>query len=194
MPLLRAATSKLDTVDAAAALIEHNQCGSPLGTITTSPAASEVALPSSKNLAGAAGEQVYAAKAPGPGVAPSTLGSPAAHVLIEPYLPYPLLLSRCRLVVSQGGFGVLLAGLAHGLPQLVIPLGADQYGNAEAVAAGAGLILPPESVTAAAVDGAVVRLRDEPSFVDAARAVQAAIAAMPDAETVLTGLAEASLA
>jgi UDP:flavonoid glycosyltransferase YjiC (YdhE family) len=84
-------------------------------------------------LAGAAGEQVYAAKAPGPGVAPSTLGSPAAHVLIEPYLPYPLLLSRCRLVVSQGGFGVLLAGLAHGLPQLVIPLGADQYGSAEAV-------------------------------------------------------------
>jgi len=130
--------------------------------------------------------------AAGPGVAPATLGSPAAHVLTEPYLSYPLLLSRCQLVVSQGGFGVLLAGLGHGLPQLVIPQGADQYGNAEAVRrAGAGLVLTPASVTAAAVAEAVTRLRDEPSFAAAARAVQAASDAMPDADTVLTGLVEA---
>jgi UDP:flavonoid glycosyltransferase YjiC (YdhE family) len=124
--------------------------------------------------------------AAGPDVDPTTLGPQPAHILVESYVPYPLLLPKCRLVVSQGGFGVMLAGLDHGVPQLVIPQGADQFRNAEACRnAGAGLVLRPQQITAAAVTEGVIRLLDEPSFTVAAEAVQAEIQAMPDPDTVL---------
>jgi UDP:flavonoid glycosyltransferase YjiC (YdhE family) len=87
-------------------------------------------------------------------------------------------------LVDHAGAGILLAGFRHGLPQLLLPQGIDQFGNAEAAErAGAGLALT--EVTAEAVAGAAQRLLDEPGFAAAARAVQDDIAAMPSAgETV----------
>jgi len=127
----------------------------------------------------------------GPGADPAVLGEQPPHVLVAPYLPYGELLPRCRAVVSQGGAGVLLAGLAHGLPQLAMPLGADQAGNAAACRdAGAGLVLEPAAVTPAAVAGAVGRLLGEAPFAAAARDVAAGIAAMPGAATVVAGFAD----
>jgi UDP:flavonoid glycosyltransferase YjiC (YdhE family)/quercetin dioxygenase-like cupin family protein len=65
----------------------------------------------------------------GPGVDPDRFGPQPPHVLVERYLPHALLLPRCDLVVSQGGAGILFGALAHGLPQLVLPQGADQFAN-----------------------------------------------------------------
>lgn len=75
----------------------------------------------------------------GPSLDPASLGSTATHVRIERYVPQSWLLPRCRLVVSHAGAGTLLAAAAMAVPQLLIPLGADQFENSSAyLATGAG--------------------------------------------------------
>jgi UDP:flavonoid glycosyltransferase YjiC (YdhE family) len=125
----------------------------------------------------------------GPGTDPARFGPQPAHVLIAPYLPHTLLLPRCALVVSHGGAGILFGALAHGLPQLVLPQGADQFLNADACRrAGAGLVLAPGEVTAAAVADAARMLLAEHSFTAAAQRVRAEIEAMPSPDAVLAAL------
>jgi UDP:flavonoid glycosyltransferase YjiC (YdhE family) len=66
------------------------------------------------------------------------------------------------------------------LPQLLLPHGADQFMNAQAlVGCGAGLRLLPEEITPEAVAEAVRALLDEPSYRQAAGSLGAEIAAMP---------------
>jgi UDP:flavonoid glycosyltransferase YjiC (YdhE family) len=126
----------------------------------------------------------------GPGGNRLALGPQPANVRIEEYLSHTLLLPRCRLVVSHGGAGIMLGALSYGLPQLVMPQGADQFVNADACRhAGAALSLAPEEVTSAAIVAAANRLLNEPPFTLAARAVRAQIDVMPDPRTVLAALA-----
>jgi UDP:flavonoid glycosyltransferase YjiC (YdhE family) len=125
----------------------------------------------------------------GPGVDPDRFAPQPPHVLVTSYVPHALLLPRCRLVVSQGGAGILFGALAHGLPQLVLPQGADQTMNADACReAGAGLSLAAVEVTPEAVRTAATRLLAEPGFAAAARVVQTEIDAMPGAGPVLAAL------
>jgi UDP:flavonoid glycosyltransferase YjiC (YdhE family) len=142
-------------------------------------------------LAGLRDLPVNVVVAVGPGVDPDGLGPAPAHVVVAPYLPHALLLPRCRLVVSQGGAGVMFGALTHGLPQLVLPQGAEQFLNAEASQrAGASLTLNPDEVSAPAVAAAVARLLGEPSFTAAARVVRTEIEAMPTADAALAALAD----
>ncbi|MEV4508790.1 glycosyltransferase [Dactylosporangium sp. NPDC049525] len=125
----------------------------------------------------------------GPDVDPTGFGRQPAHVLLAPYLPHTLLLPRCAAVVSQGGAGIMFGAFTHGLPQLVLPQGGDQFMNAEAIEqAGAGLALHPAEVTGSAIADRVTRLLEEPSFTTAAATVRAELVAMPDAATVLADL------
>lgn len=126
----------------------------------------------------------------GPGVDPTTLGRQPDHVLVERYVAHARLLPHCDLVVSQGGAGILFGALAHGLPQLVLPQGADQYANAAAVArAGVGLALDGAAVTPPAIAGAARRLLTEPAFLAATTAVRSEIEAMPSADHVVAAIA-----
>ena len=121
----------------------------------------------------------------GPSGDPASLGRQPAHVRVERYVPQTLVLPHCDVVVSHGGSGTVLATIALGLPQLVVPQGADQYLNAAAVAsAGVGLSLMPGEGGVDAVRDAVSRLLGEPSFRDVARGVSASIASMPSPEAV----------
>jgi len=140
-------------------------------------------------LAGVRELPVNVVVAAGPGTDPARFGPQPAHVLIEAYLPHALLLPLCRLVVSQGGAGIMFGALARGLPQLLLPQGADQSMNAEAShRAGAALTLAPDEVSAETVAAAARRLLDEPRFTDAAVAVQTEIAAMPTPDETLAAL------
>ena len=126
----------------------------------------------------------------GPDGDPAALGPQPAHVRVERYVPYALLLPRCSLVVSQGGSGTLLGALSLGLPHLMLPQGADQFFNADvAVASGAALALTGADATAGAILDGVRRLLVEPHFAIAARRVQAEIAAMPSAAQVAQQIA-----
>ena len=62
---------------------------------------------------------------------PEVLGPQPPNVHVERYIPQAQLLPHCRLVVSHGGSGSVIGALAHGLPMVVIPIGADQPRNAQ---------------------------------------------------------------
>jgi UDP:flavonoid glycosyltransferase YjiC (YdhE family) len=119
------------------------------------------------------------------------LGKRPANVAIASFVPQALILPHCDAVVSHGGSGTMLGAACHGLPQVFLPQGADQFANAEAVSeAGAGLALLPDQVSAEAVRAAVSRVLQEPSFSLVAGQVRDQIESMPSAGSVLSFLAE----
>lgn len=71
---------------------------------------------------------------------PDVLGPLPPRLRVERYVPQESLLPSCSLVVSHAGAGTLLATAAHGIPQILLPIGADQFDNAAAcVGTGAGV-------------------------------------------------------
>jgi UDP:flavonoid glycosyltransferase YjiC (YdhE family) len=137
-------------------------------------------------LAGLAELAVNVIVTVGPGRDPVVLGPQPRHVLVTDFLAHSLVLPRCAALVSQGGAGTILAALAHGLPHLILPQGADQFMNAPvAERAGVALFLPPAEATPANIAAATSRLLDDPRFAAAAASARAEIAAMPSADEVL---------
>lgn len=121
----------------------------------------------------------------GPAGDPAALGHQPDHVRVERYIPQTRVLDRCDLVISHAGSGTVLATLASGLPQLCLPQGADQFGNAGAVArAGAGLALNPAEATLDALTAAMGQLLHDDRFRVNAASVAEAIAAMPGPDEV----------
>ena len=113
---------------------------------------------------------------------PAGFGPQPEHVHIERFIPQSLLLPYCDAVVNQGGTAILPI-LAHGLPLLLLPQGANQFHNAAAcVAAGVGRRLLPGEVTPEAVRRDVSALLYDPSLRKAAQGIQAELAAMPGPE------------
>ena len=121
----------------------------------------------------------------GRNVDPASLGSWPPNVRVERFVPQEQVLPRCAAVISHAGSGSVRGALAHGLPLVLVPQGADQFDNtARCAAAGAAVVVRPEELTAGAVQLALERVLDDPSFAEAARRVQAEIQAMPTAEEV----------
>jgi len=116
----------------------------------------------------------------GPHLDPADLGEVPANVRIERFVPYGAILPRAAVVMSHAGAGSLLGAARQGLPQLLYPLAADQWENADA-ATGAGVALTCELDQRSADDiaGMLDQLLHVPSFARAASDVAAEIAAMP---------------
>jgi MGT family glycosyltransferase len=125
----------------------------------------------------------------GPEGDPAALGPLPSTIRAERFVPQGVLLPHVDVVAHHGGSGTMLGALAHGLPQLALPHGADQFPNAEAlVERGAGRRLLPEEITPDAVAEAVRALLSEPRYRDAAAGVAAEIAAMPAPSEVVPAL------
>lgn len=122
------------------------------------------------------------------------LGDLPAEVTVLPWVPQAELLPHVDAVVHHGGSGTTLGALAAGVPQLLLPQGADQFANAEAVTAvGAGLRLLPGEVTAAAVADRTQKIlprKGNNAHREAARAIAAEIARMPSPDEVAHRLPE----
>ena len=83
-------------------------------------------------------------------------------------------------MVSHAGSGTFLAALAAGLPQVLVPIGADQFRNAAAgVAAGAAIRIDADVFDAATVRAALIRVLDDSAYAAAATRLQREINAMP---------------
>jgi UDP:flavonoid glycosyltransferase YjiC (YdhE family) len=128
----------------------------------------------------------------GKGNDPGSLAPLPENAIVERYIPQAQVLPHSNLIVSHGGSGSMLAALAHGLPQLLLPRGADQFDNASACrAAGAARVLTPGELTADAVRAEMVILLDDLSYSERAREVASEIAAMPSAADIASQLIDA---
>ena len=120
---------------------------------------------------------------------PAILGPQPRGVMVRSYIPQHEVLPWCDAVVAHGGSGTVLGAVAHGLPLLVIPQGADQWNNAALiVAAGAGRTLLREELSAATVRNGVMALLNEHAYRDAASNIKEEIRAMPSAVDAIAGV------
>jgi len=111
---------------------------------------------------------------------PAELGPQPSNVRVERFIPQSDLLPRCAAAVTHAGSGSVAGALAHGVPLVCVPIGADQPLNAaRCVALGAGLALDPLSLTPDGARAAVSRVLVEPAYRRAAERLRDELAAQP---------------
>jgi UDP:flavonoid glycosyltransferase YjiC (YdhE family) len=123
---------------------------------------------------------VHAVLTLGPALDRDALDLPDQIEVLE-FGDHDRLMPTCAAVVGHGGLGTMLRALAHGLPQLLLPLGRDQAFNASRTEQlAAGIVLPPDA-PAERISTELRTLLAEPRFAVAARQAAARIAAdQPD--------------
>lgn len=121
----------------------------------------------------------------GRGGAGHDLGELPANVSVEEYVPQAEVLPGCAAVICHGGSGTVLAALAHAVPVLCLPQGADQFVNATSVSrVGAGASLVGDEVTEPAVRRALEQILGSAGARAAALDLAEEIAQMPSAAEV----------
>jgi UDP:flavonoid glycosyltransferase YjiC (YdhE family) len=120
---------------------------------------------------------------------PSVLGSVPTGVHVENFVHQADLLPHVDLIVHHGGSGTIIGALSKGLPQLILPQGADHFVNADVVvSAGLGMSLEPDSVSPDSVVEAARSLLTNSSYRDAARPICREMATMPHPTDVVPAL------
>jgi UDP:flavonoid glycosyltransferase YjiC (YdhE family) len=119
----------------------------------------------------------------------SDLGSLPANVRVESFVDQPAVMERADLAVHHGGSGTVLGALLAGVPQLLLPRGADQFFNADLMAA-AGLagVIEPRGLTPAALARAARPLLGR--LPAAAAAARTELESRPDPSVVVEQLIE----
>jgi UDP:flavonoid glycosyltransferase YjiC (YdhE family) len=121
-------------------------------------------------------------------VRPDQLGDVPGNVTVRTWVAQADVLAHADVVVHHGGSGTTLGALAFGIPQVILPQGADQFANADAVvAAGAAVRLLPDEVSADAIAELTRTLlprHGRTGHRDAAHALAEEIARMPSPDEV----------
>ncbi|UZN02890.1 glycosyltransferase [Cellulomonas sp. S1-8] len=132
-----------------------------------------------------ADEDVLVVAATG-GAPVENLGPLPANVRAERMLPYPALLPRTDVMVTNGGYGGVHWALAHGVPLVVAGATEDKAEVGARVAwSGAGVRLRGNRPTADRVRDAVRTVRTDPSYRASAQRLAEQIAASPGAAGVV---------
>jgi len=114
---------------------------------------------------------------------PAQFGPQPENVHIERYIPLSLLLPHCDLVATTGGSGTLVAALGHGLPMVMMPIGADQPENAARCAAlGLGRVIATKELTPEGAREAVLAVLGDPSYRQNAERLRDEMVALPGPE------------
>ncbi|KAK1985425.1 MGT family glycosyltransferase [Colletotrichum cereale] len=94
------------------------------------------------------------------------------NVRIAEWVPYDMLLPRCRLLVTNGGYGSVTQALSHGVPLVCAGTSEDKRDTAARVTwVGAGIDLKTDTPSVDQVRDAVHRVLGENSFVENAARV-----------------------
>ncbi|MGW6022271.1 activator-dependent family glycosyltransferase [Streptomyces sp. NPDC055099] len=122
----------------------------------------------------------------------ATAGPVPANVRMTEYVPLDLLLPTCSAVVHHGGGGTFAAAVAHAVPQLVVPM---EFWGEKAIAGhvaerGAGLVVDSEEFTPRRLRDGIVRLLEEPSFLQGAVDLRDEAAAVPSPGAIVPVLEE----
>ncbi len=120
---------------------------------------------------------------------PATFAPTAANIRIEQYVPQGFLLDRAQVVVSHGGAGTLIGAASAGKVQLCLPVGADQWENADSLsAARAGMTLEVTERDAETIARSVEHLLSDTSTQASAEYLRNCFAAMPHPADVVAEL------
>jgi UDP:flavonoid glycosyltransferase YjiC (YdhE family) len=120
------------------------------------------------------------------------LGELPSRIRVVDMVPLHMFLHQCTAIVHHGGAGCLLTSVAAGLPQLVLPVIADQYANGDQITAyGAGLTLPTmaEQRDPEAVAQALKRLVTDDSLAERAAQLKAEHSVQSNVFDAVTALA-----
>ncbi|GAB3744780.1 glycosyltransferase [Amycolatopsis oliviviridis] len=117
---------------------------------------------------------------------PAEFGPQPDHLHLARYLPQDDVLPYCDAAVTHGGSGSLLGAIAHGLPMVVLPMGADQPHNGDRVTElGLGRVLDVIDATPEDVRDAVSSVLREPAYRAAAARLRDEVTAyQPPEKTV----------
>jgi UDP:flavonoid glycosyltransferase YjiC (YdhE family) len=114
---------------------------------------------------------------------PAELGPQPANVRIERYVPQAELLPRCHLVISHGGSGTVMNALAHGLPMVLLPMGADQPLNAaRCETLDVARVIDAVTATPQAVREAVSRVLEDSTYRRSAERIRDEMFGLPGPE------------
>jgi UDP:flavonoid glycosyltransferase YjiC (YdhE family) len=109
-----------------------------------------------------------------------------ARFHLSDYVPQAAVLACASLVVSHGGAGTMIAAGAAGVPQIALPVGADQFDNADAFASsGAAVTLDVGALTADAVAESVLATLANDECRLAARELAGHFATLPHPDDVV---------
>ena len=122
----------------------------------------------------------------GPDGDPAALGDVPPHVRLERFIDQARVLPLVDVVVHHGGTGTVLGAFEAGVPQLILPQGADQFFNADALPriGAAGAIHNDDQTPGAIRDAVEALLADGPER-QMTRRIQVEIAAMPSPADVV---------
>jgi len=122
----------------------------------------------------------------GPAVSADTLGALPDNVAVVDWVPQADLMPHVDVAVHHAGSGTLFAALANGVPQVLLPQGADQFANAAWVTqAGAARQILPDEITPTRIAEGIRALLGNEQAQSAARGLQQEIAGMPTPEESL---------
>lgn len=142
-------------------------------------------------LDGLTGEDIDVVVTVGADNDPALLGPVPDNASVERYIPQAELLPGCSVVVHHGGSGTMFGAVAHGVPQVVIPQGADNFVNGERVErCGVGLSILPADLNPAEVRRCVRAVLGDAAFTVKAGELEREVAAMPGANEVARELAD----
>ena len=148
----------------------------------------------SRVLEGLRGLPINVVATVGPHIDPDEFQPLPENTHVEQYIPQSQVLPYCDAVVSHGGSGSVLGALAHGLPSVLLPMGADQPLNAaRCEELGVARVLDAVRAAPEAIRESVSVVLSELSYRAAAERLRDEIAALPDpahAVTLIERLAE----
>jgi UDP:flavonoid glycosyltransferase YjiC (YdhE family) len=125
----------------------------------------------------------------GPAVPTDALGALPDNVTLMDWVPQADLMPHVDVAVHHAGSGTLFAALANGVPQVLLPQGADQFANAAWVAqTGAAQQILPDQTTPTTIADAIRSLIGNKQARTAARGLQQEIERMPPLEESLDRL------
>ncbi|MGX8909857.1 nucleotide disphospho-sugar-binding domain-containing protein [Streptomyces netropsis] len=119
------------------------------------------------------------------------IGAVPGNVRMTDPVPLHLLVETCDAVVHHGGSGTVLTTVHAGLPHLVLPQMADQFGHADQlVATGVGIMIGDAAGQndPVCLRGALEELLSEPGYAKGASELREAMREMPTPAEVVTGL------
>jgi hypothetical protein len=140
-------------------------------------------------LDGLASEPVNVVLTVGSSNDPEALAPVPPNARVERFVPQATLLPHCAAVIHHAGSGTMLGALAHGLPQVAVPQGADNFVNARLLeSAGAARLIRAGEVSADRVRSAVRAILDDARYRANARGIGDEIARMPVPQVIAAGL------